>query len=134
MAEALELGWIGGSLGSVMTLVAHPASTTHRQVDPEARRAAGMRNSQRLRAVKLFAASAASSPDTPASMVKVMGSSVATATMRSRSRSLPSGRRARSRNGSDFEGMRSGRPASSTKGPGTSSSGAPSAPTRINVR
>ena len=36
VAEALELGWIGGSLGSVMTLVAHPASTTHRQVDPEA--------------------------------------------------------------------------------------------------
>jgi methionine-gamma-lyase len=42
VAEALELGWIGGSLGSVMTLVAHPASTTHRQVDPEARRAAGI--------------------------------------------------------------------------------------------
>jgi methionine-gamma-lyase len=42
VAEALELGWIGGSLGSVMTLIAHPASTTHRQVDPEARRAAGI--------------------------------------------------------------------------------------------
>ncbi|HEX5937296.1 MAG TPA: aminotransferase class I/II-fold pyridoxal phosphate-dependent enzyme [Actinomycetota bacterium] len=42
VAEALELGWIGGSLGSVMTLVAHPASTTHRQVDPEAREAAGI--------------------------------------------------------------------------------------------
>ena len=42
VAEALELGWIGGSLGSVMTLVAHPASTTHRQVDPDARRAAGI--------------------------------------------------------------------------------------------
>jgi methionine-gamma-lyase len=42
VAEALELGWIGGSLGSVMTLVAHPASTTHRQVDPEARREAGI--------------------------------------------------------------------------------------------
>ena len=25
-----------------MTLVAHPASTTHRQVDPDARRAAGI--------------------------------------------------------------------------------------------
>jgi cystathionine beta-lyase/cystathionine gamma-synthase len=42
VAEALELAWIAGSLGSVMTLVAHPASTTHRQVDPEARRAAGI--------------------------------------------------------------------------------------------
>jgi methionine-gamma-lyase len=42
VAEALELGWIGGSLGSVMTLVAHPASTTHRQVDPEDRRATGI--------------------------------------------------------------------------------------------
>jgi cystathionine beta-lyase/cystathionine gamma-synthase len=42
VAEALELAWIGGSLGSLMTLVAHPASTTHRQVDPEARRAAGI--------------------------------------------------------------------------------------------
>jgi methionine-gamma-lyase len=42
VAEALELGWIGGSLGSVMTLVAHPASTTHRQVDPDARLAAGI--------------------------------------------------------------------------------------------
>ena len=42
VAEALELGWIAGSLGSVMTLVAHPASTTHRQVDPEVRRAAGI--------------------------------------------------------------------------------------------
>jgi cystathionine beta-lyase/cystathionine gamma-synthase len=42
VAEALELGWIGGSLGSVMTLVAHPASTTHRQVDPGVRREAGI--------------------------------------------------------------------------------------------
>jgi methionine-gamma-lyase len=42
VAEALELGWIAGSLGSVMTLIAHPASTTHRQVDPEVRRAAGI--------------------------------------------------------------------------------------------
>jgi methionine-gamma-lyase len=42
VAEALELGWIAGSLGSVMTLVAHPASTTHRQVDPDLRRAAGI--------------------------------------------------------------------------------------------
>jgi methionine-gamma-lyase len=42
VAEALEIGWIAGSLGSVMTLVAHPASTTHRQVDPEVRQAAGI--------------------------------------------------------------------------------------------
>jgi cystathionine beta-lyase/cystathionine gamma-synthase len=42
VAEALDLAWIGGSLGSVMTLVAHPASTTHRQIDPEVRRAAGI--------------------------------------------------------------------------------------------
>jgi methionine-gamma-lyase len=42
VAEALELAWIGGSLGSVMTLVAHAASTTHRQLDPEARRVAGI--------------------------------------------------------------------------------------------
>jgi cystathionine beta-lyase/cystathionine gamma-synthase len=42
VAEALELAWIAGSLGSAMTLVAHPASTTHRQVDPAARRAAGI--------------------------------------------------------------------------------------------
>lgn len=42
VAEALELAWIAGSLGSVMTLVAHPASTTHRQVDPDVRRAAGI--------------------------------------------------------------------------------------------
>jgi cystathionine beta-lyase/cystathionine gamma-synthase len=42
VAEALELGWIAGSLGSVMTLVSHPASTTHRQVDTEARRRGGI--------------------------------------------------------------------------------------------
>jgi methionine-gamma-lyase len=42
VAEALELAWIGGSLGSVMTLVAHAASTTHRQMDPQVRRAAGI--------------------------------------------------------------------------------------------
>jgi methionine-gamma-lyase len=42
VAEALELGWIAGSLGSLMTLVAHPASTTHRQVDPDVRLAAGI--------------------------------------------------------------------------------------------
>jgi methionine-gamma-lyase len=42
VTEALELAWIGGSLGSAMTLVAHAASTTHRQLDPEARRTAGI--------------------------------------------------------------------------------------------
>ena len=42
VAEALELGWIAGSLGSVMTLVAHPASTTHRQMDADERRASGI--------------------------------------------------------------------------------------------
>lgn len=42
VSDALELAWIGGSLGGVHTLVAHAASTTHRQLDPEARRAAGI--------------------------------------------------------------------------------------------
>jgi methionine-gamma-lyase len=42
VAEALELAWIGGSLGGVQTLVAHAATTTHRQLDPDARRAAGI--------------------------------------------------------------------------------------------
>jgi methionine-gamma-lyase len=42
VAEALQLAWIGGSLGSMQTLVAHPASTTHRQLAPEDRRGAGI--------------------------------------------------------------------------------------------
>lgn len=42
VADALELAWVGGSLGGQITLVAHPASTTHRQLDPEARQAAGI--------------------------------------------------------------------------------------------
>jgi methionine-gamma-lyase len=42
VAEALEVGWIAGSLGSVMTLVAHPATTTHRQMDADERRASGI--------------------------------------------------------------------------------------------
>jgi cystathionine beta-lyase/cystathionine gamma-synthase len=42
VADALELAWIGGSLGTTRTLVAHPASTTHRQLDPDARMAAGI--------------------------------------------------------------------------------------------
>src|SRR5579875_207326 len=40
--DSLEVAWIGASLGGPHTLVAHPASTTHRQLDPEARRAAGL--------------------------------------------------------------------------------------------
>jgi cystathionine beta-lyase/cystathionine gamma-synthase len=39
--DALELAWIGGSLGGTHTLVGHAASTTHRQLDADARRAAG---------------------------------------------------------------------------------------------
>lgn len=35
--EALELAWMGGSLGGTHTLVTHPASTTHRQVEPSLR-------------------------------------------------------------------------------------------------
>jgi cystathionine beta-lyase/cystathionine gamma-synthase len=42
VAEALELGWIAGSLGSVQTLVAHPATTTHRQLDADVRRESGI--------------------------------------------------------------------------------------------
>lgn len=42
VADALELAWVGGSLGTTRTLVAHPASTTHRQLDPAARRDAGI--------------------------------------------------------------------------------------------
>lgn len=40
--DALELAWIATSLGGTHTLVGHAASTTHRQYDPEARRAAGI--------------------------------------------------------------------------------------------
>lgn len=39
---ALELAWIGASLGGTHSLVCHPASTTHRQVPPEVRRANGL--------------------------------------------------------------------------------------------
>jgi cystathionine beta-lyase/cystathionine gamma-synthase len=42
VADALELAWVGGSLGTTRTLVAHPASTTHRQLDAAARRDAGI--------------------------------------------------------------------------------------------
>jgi methionine-gamma-lyase len=40
--DALELAWIGASLGGTYTLVSHAASTTHRQLDAEARRAVGL--------------------------------------------------------------------------------------------
>lgn len=40
--EALSTGWIGASLGGTHTLVTHPASTTHRQVESEDRAARGL--------------------------------------------------------------------------------------------
>jgi cystathionine beta-lyase/cystathionine gamma-synthase len=40
--ESLRLCWIGASLGGTHTLVCHPASSTHRQVPPAARRASGI--------------------------------------------------------------------------------------------
>ncbi|MGA9162586.1 MAG: aminotransferase class I/II-fold pyridoxal phosphate-dependent enzyme [Actinomycetota bacterium] len=40
--DALELIWVAASLGGVHTLACHAASTTHRQLDAEARRAAGI--------------------------------------------------------------------------------------------
>ncbi len=40
--DALELGWVATSLGGTHTLVGHAASTTHRQMEPAARRAAGI--------------------------------------------------------------------------------------------
>ena len=40
--DALELSWVGTSLGGHKTLVGHAASTTHRQMDPDTRRAAGI--------------------------------------------------------------------------------------------
>ncbi|MGZ5327109.1 MAG: trans-sulfuration enzyme family protein [Actinomycetota bacterium] len=40
--DALELAWVATSLGGTHTLVGHAASTTHRQMAPEARRAAGI--------------------------------------------------------------------------------------------
>ena len=39
--DALEVAWIATSLGGTHTLVSHAASTTHRQYEPDARRAAG---------------------------------------------------------------------------------------------
>lgn len=40
--DALDLAWIGASLGGTHTLVCHPASTTHRQVPPEQRLRKGL--------------------------------------------------------------------------------------------
>jgi cystathionine beta-lyase/cystathionine gamma-synthase len=40
--DSLELAWVATSLGGHHTLVGHAASTTHRQMDPDARRAAGI--------------------------------------------------------------------------------------------
>jgi methionine-gamma-lyase len=40
--DAVELAWIAASLGGVQTLIGHAASTTHRQMDADARRAAGI--------------------------------------------------------------------------------------------
>jgi methionine-gamma-lyase len=40
--DALGLAWIATSLGGAHTLVGHAASTTHRQMDPEVRRRAGI--------------------------------------------------------------------------------------------
>jgi methionine-gamma-lyase len=42
VCDALEIAWIATSLGGTHTLVGHAASTTHRQMDPDARRAAGI--------------------------------------------------------------------------------------------
>jgi methionine-gamma-lyase len=40
--DALEIAWVAASLGGIHTLVGHAASTTHRQMDPETRRTAGI--------------------------------------------------------------------------------------------
>jgi cystathionine gamma-synthase/O-acetylhomoserine (thiol)-lyase len=40
--DSLRLAWIATSLGGTHTVVGHAASTTHRQLDPEARRRAGI--------------------------------------------------------------------------------------------
>jgi cystathionine beta-lyase/cystathionine gamma-synthase len=42
LCDSLELIWIATSLGGAHSLVGHAASTTHRQMDPQARRAAGI--------------------------------------------------------------------------------------------
>ncbi len=40
--DSLDLAWVATSLGGTHTLVGHAASTTHRKMDPDARRAAGI--------------------------------------------------------------------------------------------
>jgi methionine-gamma-lyase len=40
--DSLDLAWVATSLGGAHTLVGHAASTTHRQMEPEARRRAGI--------------------------------------------------------------------------------------------
>lgn len=40
--DGLDIAWVATSLGGAHTLVGHAASTTHRQMDPEARRRAGI--------------------------------------------------------------------------------------------
>ncbi|MGZ4132783.1 MAG: trans-sulfuration enzyme family protein [Actinomycetota bacterium] len=40
--DSLEVAWVATSLGGAHTLVGHAASTTHRQMAPEARRRAGI--------------------------------------------------------------------------------------------
>jgi cystathionine beta-lyase/cystathionine gamma-synthase len=40
--DSLDVAWVATSLGGTHTLVSHAASTTHRQMDPQARRAAGI--------------------------------------------------------------------------------------------
>jgi methionine-gamma-lyase len=40
--DSLDLAWVATSLGGAHTLVGHAASTTHRQMDPDARRRAGI--------------------------------------------------------------------------------------------
>jgi methionine-gamma-lyase len=42
VVEATRIAWLSGSLGGAHSLVTHPASTTHRMLDREARRAAGV--------------------------------------------------------------------------------------------
>ena len=42
LCDSLELVWIATSLGGAHSLIGHAASTTHRQMDPGARRAAGI--------------------------------------------------------------------------------------------
>jgi methionine-gamma-lyase len=40
--DSLDLAWVATSLGGAHTLVGHAASTTHRQMEPDARRRAGI--------------------------------------------------------------------------------------------